>query len=98
MDYGEALRRSAEDTDILRGELEGLACMNRTSAEEKIQEMAEQIRNIICRWNSGEPFYTMIHVDGMVVVIDEKGYSVSDPKGKRLTVHRFYGSEFRKDA
>ena len=76
----------------------GLACMNRTSAEEKIQEMAEQIRNIICRWNSGEPFYTMIHVDGMVVVIDEKGYSVSDPKGKRLTVHRFYGSGFRKDA
>ncbi len=76
----------------------GLSDMYGTATEEKIQEMAEQIRNIICRWNSGEPFYTMIHVDGLVVVIDEKGYSVSDPKGKRLTVHRFYGSEFRKNA
>ncbi len=72
--------------------------MRGTAAEEKIQEMAEQIRNIICRGNSGAPFYSMFHVDGLVVVIDQNGYSVSDPKGRRPTVHRFYRESFRKDA
>ena len=72
--------------------------MRGTAAEEKIQEMAEQIRNIICGWNSGTPFYSMFHVDGLVVVIDQNGYSISDPKGRRPTVHRFYGEGFRKDA
>ena len=72
--------------------------MHGSTAEEKIQEMAEQIRNIICSRNSGAPFHSIIHVGDRVVVIDEKGYSVSDPKGKRPTIHRFYGEGFRKDA
>ena len=72
--------------------------MHIAAAEEKIQEMAEQIRNIICRGNTGAPFYSMFHVDDLVVVIDQNGYSISDPKGRRPSVHRFYGESFRKDA
>ena len=72
--------------------------MRSAATEEKIQEMADQIQNIICRCNPGSPFYSMFHVDDLVVVIDEKGYSVSDPKGRRPTVHRFYGERVRKDA
>ena len=66
--------------------------------EAKIQEMADQIRNIICSWNSGAPFYSMVHAGDLVVVIDERGYSVSDPKGRRPTVHRFYGEDVQKEA
>ena len=72
--------------------------MHAAAAEERIQEMAEQIRNIICSRNSDAPFYSMFHVDDLIVVVDQNGYSVSDPKGKRPSVHRFYGETFRKDA
>ena len=72
--------------------------MHAAAAEEKIQEMAEQIRDIICKWSSDTPFYSMFHVDGLIVVIDQNGYSISDPKGRRPSVHRFYGECFRKDA
>ena len=72
--------------------------MRGLSAEEKIREMAEQIRNIICRENTGVPFYSMFHVDDLVVVIDQNGYSISDPKGRRPSIHRFYGEGFQKDA
>ena len=72
--------------------------MRTMAAEEKIQEMADQIRNIICRWNSDAPFYSMFHVDDLVVVVDQNGYSISDPKGRRPSVHRFYGESLRKEA
>ena len=76
----------------------GLGDMCGPVTEKKIQEMADQIRSIIRRWNSDAPFYSMFHVDDLIVVADQNGYSVSDPKGKRATIHRFYGESFRKDA
>ena len=63
--------------------------MRRMPTEEKIQEAMDHIRNAVCSLNSGFPFLTMIRMEELVVVIDKKGYSVSDPNGKRPSIHRY---------
>ncbi len=71
--------------------------MRRMPTEKKIQEATDQIRNAVCILNSGAHLLTMIHTEGLVLVIDQKGYSVSDPNGKQLSIHRYFDNDPLQD-